>query len=65
MQPTNGSSRDAARVPGLCNLHEPGSDEHSPRLCVPSPHRQGPDRHHARPGDEPALPDLGPDALGL
>ena len=27
--------------------------------------RQGPDRHHARPGDEPELPDLGPDALGL
>ena len=35
------------------------------RCDRPSAPRQGPDRHHARPGDEPELPDLGPDPLGL
>ena len=51
------ASSPAPRPPAWAALDAGSARERRPR--------QGPDRHHARPGDEPQLPDLGGHALGL
>ena len=42
----------------------PDSGRAAAAVAAPSAGDEGPHRHHARPGDEPELPDLGPDRTG-